>query len=121
MISEELCDAPMSFSKLTAVTLIKDKDDMFLFEIFHSREIALLTDSGVEFLDGGDYETGVVVKLFYKSVGIISSVHTPCAETIELFCRLVIEVFSINDKDYFMNIGKFHQNLSCLKRGESFS
>ena len=121
MISKELRDASMGFSKLAAVTLIEDKDDMFVFEIFHSREIALLIDSGVEFLNGSDDEAGVIVKLLDKSVGVLGSVHTSGAETIELFSCLIIKVFSIYDKYNFMNIGKFHQDLSRLKRGESFS
>ncbi len=118
ILVKKLADPHMCFTKLASVALIKDKDDMFLFQPLHTALIPGFTDGGIELLYGRHDEFRIITELLDQCSGVVCSVHRPIAKAVELFGRLVVQVFSIYDKHYFVHMGQVHQYLSCLKGSE---
>ena len=82
----------------------------FVFRVF--------ADEDVEFLDGGDDDFCVFVfELFFEDGGAFVAVCRSFFEFVVFEDGLVVEVFSVNDEEDFVDVGEFYGELSCFEGG----
>ncbi len=120
-IVEKGFDAVVGVAELAAVALVEDENDALVAQLVHTGQIGLLADGGVEFLDGGDDEAGIVGELADQGVGVAGAVHAAIGEVVELLRGLVVEVVAIHHENDLMHLGQFHQHLRRFERRERFA
>jgi len=109
------------FAELAAAAFIKYKNDAFVAQFFHPRQVGLFADGRVEFLNGGDNQFGVVRKLFHQHIGVFGAVHAAVGKMVELPRGLVVEVVAVHHKHHFVHLRQFYEHLTCLERRERFA
>ena len=100
----------MVFTKLTAVALVKDKDDALVTQALEALAETIIgrwVERYTQFLDSSDDDfVGIIVALQSadecSGVGVL--LYAALLELIELVSGLLVEVFAVHDKDAFLNI-----------------
>lgn len=100
ILFEVLDDRGVHIAELTAVALVKDDDDVLLIH----RMTLVLIDKGRELLDRGDDNPRVVVlELFFQDRSRGIAVRGTLFKAVIFLHRLVVEVFSIHDKQHLVD------------------
>ena len=124
---EETLDGCMIFTKLTAVALVKDKDDALVAQALEALAETIIgrwVERYTQFLDSSDDDfVGIIVALQSadecSGVGVL--LYAALLELIELVSGLLIEVFAVHDKDAFLNILVILEQGRCLETGKGFA
>ena len=109
-LREEVLDGLMVFTELATVTLVKDKDDMFIFQTKQTLiELVFVRwiKRDAQFLNGGYNHLIRIVGAFqttYESSRIRVLFDTSLLEFVELVAGLLVKVFPVNHKHTFLNI-----------------
>jgi len=103
VIAKKRRDALVRVAELTAVALVEDENDPFVPQLFHLCQILRLADGGVQLLQGGDDQFGVVGELLHQLAGVVGAVHAAFAEAVELLDRLVIQVLPVHAEHHLIH------------------
>ena len=98
-----LDDRGVHIAELAAVALVKDDDDVLLIH----RVSLILADEGRELLNGRDNDPRVVVlELLFEHGGGGVGVCRALFKAVVFLHGLVVEVFSVHDKQHLVNVRK---------------
>ena len=115
---ERLHDFGVHLSKLGAVAFVKDNDDVLLEHIMPF----ILGYEHVQLLNGRDDDVrSIILKLPLQYPGRCVAVGGALLEAVVFFHRLVIEVFSVDYKQYFVDIRQGRGQLRRLEGGQRFA
>ena len=105
-------------TKLAPMTLVKNENNPFTLDRLQPILVALLADSRIQFLNGGNDKFGIIFKLANQNIRAFGTIYTPLAETIKLLGSLVIQIPAIHHEYYLLNLRHIHDNLTRLKGGK---
>lgn len=109
-------------TKLTAVTLVDDEDNLLVLIGIHNLCILRTLHSVRHLLHRCDDELSVfVLHLFYKDISSISGINRTSFKFVELFCGLGVQVLPVYKEDDLFDIGIGCEDLCRLKRCQHFS
>ena len=119
---EVTVDITVHLSELRAVALINDENHLLCAERIHQGFIALGIDSIRHLLNGCDNQFTVrILQLLHQNISAVRIVYTILLKGIIFINRLVIEVFTVNQEDDFINPWLIPKNLRQLKRCKRLS
>ena len=108
----------MHIAELTAVTFIKNDDDVLFIDLM----CRVLLDKCGEFLNGGDNNTGVgIFKLPFQNGSGRIAVGGTFFKSVIFPHGLIVKIFSVNHKQNFINVGKPGGKLRRFERSERFT
>ena len=94
----------MGIAELAAVALIEDEDDPLIPQVGHPPFVAGTGDGGIQLLNGGDDQVGVVGELLDQHGGVLRPVHAPLAKFVELPGGLVVQVLAVDHEDDLVHL-----------------
>ena len=118
ILFEVLDDRGVHIAELTAVTLVKDDDDVLLIH----RMTLIFIDEGRELLDRGDDDPRVLVlELLFQNRGRGIAVRCALFKAVIFFHRLVVEVFSVHDEQHLVDVGQLRGKARSLEARQRFA
>ena len=104
----------MHLAKLASVALIENDDHMLLID----RMPCVLLDKSRQLLDGRDDDPAVIAfELSFEDRRRGVAVCGTLFKAVVFLHRLIVEVFAVDDKKHFVDIGEFGCLTRRLERG----
>ena len=118
VLLEVLYDSRVHITKLAAMTLIEDDDDVLRIYLVP----LVLLDEGRQFLNGRDDDFGVgVFQLLFQDSRRSIGVGRTFLEAVILLHGLVVQILTVYHKQDLVDIRQFRCQSSSLKAGERFT
>ena len=112
---ELLLQVPLCFTELAAVALVEDEDHLLIV----NWQVAVSPHQVVQFLNRGDDDLVVVfLDIPLQSRRAVGTIDAVGREALVFLHCLVIEVFSIHDKEHLINELQLGRGAGGLETGE---
>ena len=112
------CNCKMHITKLASMTFIKDDDNLLMID----RMIFVLFDEGGKLLNGCNDDLWFTVRqLFCKNSSRSVAVGSTFFKSVIFFHCLIVQIFSIYNKQYFINKWKLWSKPCCFKGCQCFT
>ena len=100
MIGKEVTDFLMCFTKLTAMTLIEDKYHLLAVD----GQVTFTLHQVVELLNSGDDDLVITsIQIALEAGRAVGAIHTIRRKALVLLHGLVVEVFTVDHKEYLVD------------------
>ena len=118
VVLKMLDDVSVHLSKLTAVALVKHKNNVLVI----NRMGLVFRNEHIQFLNGCyDNSGSAVLKLSLQDCGTLIAVGSTFLKTVIFLNGLVVQILAVNHKEHLVHIGKARGKLGCLEGSQCFA